>query len=156
MGKSTIYPKLPRQDRKDPLDYFEIEPQVPGSIWTSSDLEAAGPGESGKRIARFVFSFNLENFDDIFTNSPYYFVTDACKEKLVSENISGISFEQIENVYQDSNRSLGVVVYRMDVFGRKGEHDIFENEDGYSLSISKRTLTILQTLKLDDCPIRPK
>lgn len=137
------------------MQYYEIEPQTPGSIWNRSELKESPPGEKAEDIIRFVFNFITDDFDDIFTNAPYFFVTKACKDELVKNKISGITFEQIENEFQDTEKSLDVDIYRMDIVGAMGTHEIIKHDNGYSLIVSENVLSILNSLKLNDCPTRP-
>lgn len=135
------------------MQYYEIEPQVPGNIWNRSELKITGDDEIENEITKFIFSFNHADYDDIFTSTPYFFVTIRAKEKLKVIGATGVTFEKIENVVLDTDEVFDDDIYWADIVGKKGLHDIYEDQSTHLLCVSQRVLDCLKTLKLRDCPI---
>lgn len=110
--------------------------------------------EGERRLVKCIYSFQYEDYDDIFCNLSYYFVTAKLKTALDKGGVSGAEYMKIEGVYESSQSSVEEELYLLVIKGKDGVDDIILNEKN-DLSCSDKAVSVLRSVNLERCTFGP-
>ncbi|NRA67358.1 MAG: hypothetical protein HRU19_22935 [Pseudobacteriovorax sp.] len=123
---------------------------VPGSIWTKSDIEF-------KNIHEATFEFDYPYCNDIFRSSPFLFVTRIIKDMYKDCGYSGAIFIKIgskmcEDYIDRFGQAQAPEIYALAASGKPFEDDVFIAWDK-KIAFSDRFLDLLRLYNANELEV---
>lgn len=141
------------------MKYFRLDTHIPGTMWKSSTIDSS---QMPSKILKIVFTID-NDFDDIFQEDGYYFVTETLKNGLSKSEFSDIQFKNIEIEFDfpegyefdfiiENRKKEDVKIFLMEIEGVKNTSDLYLDKIK-DLFVSEKMLSFMKNYNISNCTI---